>query len=193
MNKKIFATALLAVAALTSFSASAAISLQTSVNNSNAGYAQGGNAMAAAGGSSVRANDILVAMSANDDINIKTSSNNGGSVTVRLPKGVNFDGAPGFSVSSLTPSVGLTLKDSAGDPVLNEPAVALSDTDNDGGMDRAVIEVARANVAQQTLTISINLTVGADVVAGVKKASVTYNGGVYTADVVEVKKNFSDF
>ncbi len=193
MNKKIFATALLAVAALTSFSASAAISLQTSNGNSNAGYAQGGNAMAAAGGSSVRANDILVAMSADDDLQVKGASDNKGFVTVRLPKGVNFDGAPGFSVSSLTPSVGLTLKDSAGDPVTKEPGVALSDTDNDGGMDRAVIEVSRANVAQQTLTISINLTVGADVVAGVKQASVTYNGGVYTADVVQVVKNFSDF
>jgi hypothetical protein len=191
MNKKIFASAILAVTALISSSAFAAITLKSSVGNTTDGYSQNANAVIAAGGDSVRANDIVVSMSADGDLPIKTTGVNG-TLVVRLPKGINFDGAPTFGIRSLTPSVGLTLKDSAGDPTLTDPAVTMSDANGDGGMDRAEISIARTNVALQTLTISINITADSTVTKGTKNATVTSEGSVFTSTIVDVLTGFQE-
>ena len=132
MNKKIFASALFAVAALVSTSASAAI---TYGNSTGVGAnVQGGNAVAAAGGASVRANDITLFTTADGDIGAKSSTKSG-EVVLRLPKGLNFDGSPVYTVTPVsgTASVGLTLKDSAGDPTLTDAQVTMSDANGDGG------------------------------------------------------------
>jgi hypothetical protein len=82
---------------------------------------------------------------------------------------------------------GLTLVDEFGGPTLDQPAVTWSDTDLDGGMDRAVVVVKGASTANNTLTISVNVTAGSDVAKGVKKASISVGNDVLdTQPVVEV-------
>jgi hypothetical protein len=171
-------------AAFVSTIASAAVTYGTSVGAS--GSAQTANAKVAAGGSSVRANDLTVQAGvggATPDIPADAE------IIVRLPAGLNFDGAPTYLVTAATPTQGLTLKDGTefGDPTLDDPGVSLFDTNGDGGMDRALVTVAAAAAAGDTLTISINLKAGSTVKAGVKKASVIVNAGLaVTQDIVEV-------
>jgi len=195
MNKKIFGLALFAMTLLGSTGASAAITYGNSVSDPN--DVQSANAIAAPGGGSVRANNIVLTTSADSDIPVKsTSAGTSGDLVIRLPEGLNFDGAPAFKVTPGTPTahIGLTLKDSAGDPTLTDAGVTLSDANGDGGMDRALISVARASKSStsfgDTLTISINVKVDAGVKAGVKKASVIIDGNVATVDVVDVVSNF---
>jgi hypothetical protein len=190
MNKKIFASALLAIAAFASMNASAAItygnSLAVGANQQTA------NAVAAPGGASVRANDITLMPLADGDLQpASTSAGKTGQVVLRLPKGLNFDGAPTYKVTPATATMGLTLKDSAGDPTLDAPEVIMSDANGDGGMDRAVINVARKNLVAtngrgDTLTISVNIAVDAGVAKGVKQATINVEGGVATVNLVEV-------
>jgi len=192
MNKKIIASALLVFGAFTSLNAAAAI---TYGNSTDVGAnVQGADAVAAAGGAAVRANDITLYTTAAGDIKIKGTGETG-EIVLRLPKGVNFEGAPKYAVTPRTPTLGLTLKDSAGDPTTTDPEVVLTDANGDGGMDRAVITVARNSgadsTAGDTLTISVNVKVDAGVTAGVKKASIILNGGIATTDLINVVKDFT--
>ncbi|MGA0936302.1 MAG: hypothetical protein ACO3R5_14380, partial [Pseudohongiellaceae bacterium] len=189
MNKKLFASALFAAGAFVSTSALAALGFETSVGNRADGYLQDGNAKVAAGGSSVRRNDILVNIGAATDIPA------GKEIVIRLPKGLNFSEVPGFKVTQGTPGVGLTLKDGSefGDPTLDDPGVTWSDANGDGGYDRAVVTVAAAAAAGDSLTISINLTADSTATAGVKKVSVVVNNGLAVPqNVVEVVSGFTE-
>ena len=188
MNKKIFASALFAVAAFVSSIASAQISYDNSKTDAfGAGYVQDGNAKVAPGGSAVRANDIIIKQTGTSTKLIPQDAK----IIIRLPKGLNFDGSPSFLVTPATPTLGLTLKDTSefGDPTLDDPKVELFDANNDGGMDRAVVTAAAAAGHGDSLTISINLTADATATKGAKKASVIVNGGLaatqYVVEVVE--------
>lgn len=184
MNKKIFATAFIVAAAFVSSIASAAITYSNSVGN--AGYAQTANAKVLAGGSAVRGNDLEITAGvggAMGDIPADAE------IIVRLPKGLNFDGAPSYLVTPATATQGLTLKDGTEfqDPTLDDPGITLFDANGDGGMDRAVVEVGASALAGDTLTISVNVTADSTTTAGVKKASVIVNSGLaVTQNVVEV-------
>ena len=184
MNKKIFTKALLAVAALVfSTVASAAITYSTSVGVGG----QTDNAVVTSGGGSVRANDLIII-----DPNATPIIAADDEIIVRLPAGINFDGSPSYLVTRAgggSATTGLTLKDGTvnGDPTLDEPGIALSDTNGDGGMDRALVTVSSDSKAGDSLTISINVTAGADVTDGVYEASVIVSGNLaVTQDIVEV-------
>jgi hypothetical protein len=196
MNKKIFALALYALAALGSMSASAAITVTSSAYNTTDGYVQDANAKALAGGASVRANDIIIDSSGTDIPTASTSNGTDGLIVLRLPKGLNFDGDPLLVVTPATSGAGLNLKDGAGDPTINSatssPTITYTDANGDGGNDRAVLTVGRAAAAGDSLTVSINLTVDAGVTAGTKTVSVIINGGIYTAPVVSVISKFAE-
>jgi hypothetical protein len=126
MNKKIFASAIFAMAAFVSTYASAAVTYTNSV--ADPGYAQTANAVVGAGGGSVRGNDLIIGSGANGNIPADAE------IIVRLPAGLNFDGAPSYLVSPATPTQGLTLKDGTEfqDPTLNDPGITMFDTDGDG-------------------------------------------------------------
>jgi hypothetical protein len=194
MNKKLFASALFAAAAFVSTTASAAITYQNS-NQSSAtpatGYIQMGDAKVAAGGGSVRGNDLVIISGGGTPSDIPASAE----IIVRLPKGLNFDGAPSYKVTPATPSLGLTLKDGSafGDPTLDAPGVALFDANADGGMDRAVIVVGAAAAVGDKLAISINVVADSTATAGVKKASLIVNAGLaVTQNAVEVVAGFAE-
>lgn len=190
MKKKLFASALFAVAAFVSTIASATLDYDNSKTNSlGLGYLQSGNAKVTPGGNSVRANDLIIKVNAHTDIPKDAE------IIIRLPEGLNFDGAPSYLVSPGTPTVGLTLKDASefGDPTLDAPKVTLADANGDGGMDRAVVTAAAAGANADTLTITINLTASASATAGAKKASIIVNGGLaVTQDIVEVVSGFTE-
>ena len=181
MNKKIFATALFAIAAFVSTGASAAITYGNSVG---AGV-QTDDALVNPGGSAQRANDLtIVAGTSTTDVPADSE------IIIRLPAGLNFSGAPTYLVSPATPTQGLTLKDNTafGDPTLGENVgVELFDTDADGGMDRAVVTVSAAANVGDELIISSSVAANSDATTGLKKASIIVNGGLaQTIDVVEV-------
>jgi hypothetical protein len=194
MNKKIFALALSALAVLGSTSASAQVTVINSGDNIGHGYVQTLDAQAAAGGGSVRANDLII-RSTSTDIPVASASTDG-KITIRLPKGLNFDGDPTFVVTPATAGLGLTLTDVDGDPTINSatssPTITYSDQNGDGGNDKAVLTVARAAAAGDSMTVSINLTVATGTAAGTKAASVIINGGIATSNVVDVKTGFSE-
>jgi len=184
MNKKLFKSALFVAAAFVSSIASAAITYDNSVTDAIKGtYEQDANAVVTAGGGSVRANDLIILGGNNGDIPADSE------IIVRLPDGLNFDGEPSYLVGPATLTQGLTLQDATefGDPTLDDPGIELFDTNGDGGMDRALVTVAAANLANDTLTISISLTAAADVTAGTKKASIIVNNGLaVTQNIVDV-------
>jgi hypothetical protein len=187
MNKKIFKGALIAaLGALLSVSASAAITYTSSVATSDK---QGGNAVAAPGGGSVRANDLTLFMAGAE---LSPGASNTPTVAVRLPDGINFDGNPKFTVTPATSGSGLTLKDASGDPTLDNPGITLSDTNGDGGMDRALVNVASASAANDTLTISVNITVGASVAKSTtaKQANIIVGTTINPVDLVVVNDKF---
>jgi len=192
MNKKLFASALFAVAAFVSSIASAQLTYDNSKTNAlGTGYLQDGNAKVSPGGASVRANDLLIKVNGNAGTQIPKDAE----IIIRLPAGLNFDGNPSFLVTPGTPTVGLTLKDDSefGDPTLDAPKVQLFDANGDGGMDRALVTAAAAGMNADTLTISINLTASASATKGVKKASVIVNGGLaVNQEVVEVVEGFAE-
>jgi hypothetical protein len=175
MKTKLFASAIFALGAIVSSTTALAASSNNSVvTNAN----QDGNAVTVAGGAAVRGNDLIISTSGTE---IAAKSE----IVVRLPKGLNFEGAPTYMVT--TGGGGLTLVDEFGGPTLDQPAVTWSDTDLDGGMDRAVVVVKGASTANNTLTISVNVTAGSDVAKGVKKASISVGNDVLdTQPVVEV-------
>jgi hypothetical protein len=192
MNKKIFATALFALAAFVSTGASAAVTFGNSVNLASS--SQKADAVVGQGGTA-RGNDITAVIgTAGSTPDLPKD----GEIIVRLPTGLNFDGAPYFSVSPATPGAGLTLKDSSsfGDPTLGEvfgtktPTVGVSlyDTDGDGGMDRAVAVAAGNAAVGDTLTISISVKAASTATVGNKDATVTVNGAASTVRVVAVQK-----
>ncbi|MDC1527708.1 hypothetical protein N8600_01445 [Gammaproteobacteria bacterium] len=192
MNKKIFATALFALAAFVSSGASAAVTFGNSVNLASS--SQTADAVVGQGGTA-RGNDITAVIGA---AGASPDLPKDGEIIVRLPTGLNFDGTPYFRVSPATSGAGLSLKDSSsfGDPTLGEvfgtttPTVGVSlyDTDGDGGMDRAVA-VAAANAAVgDTLTISITVKAASTATVGNKDATVTVNGAASTVRVVAVQK-----
>jgi hypothetical protein len=172
MNKKIFASALIAIAAFASAGASAAVTYGNSVNA--AGYAQTKDAVVAQDGVAVRANDLIITTNAVTDIPAKAE------IIVKLPKGLNFSGSPSYLVSA--PTGGLTLVDDSvsGDPTLTEPAISLSDTDGDGMMDRAVVTAKAASAAgiTNTVTISSEIMATSKAKAGAAKVSIIVNGSL---------------
>jgi hypothetical protein len=193
MNKKLFASALFAAGAFVSTSALAALGFETSVGNTADGYLQTGNAKVAAGGSSVRANDIIINVGAAADIPASTAVAKS-EIIVRLPKGLNFSDVPSYKIAQATTG-GLTLKDSSefGDPTLDDPGVTWSDANGDGGYDRAVVTVSSAGKAGDSLTISVNLTADSTATAGVKKISVVVNNSLAVPqDIVEVVSGFTE-
>jgi hypothetical protein len=164
MNKKLFASALFAVAAFVSTGASAAISYSNSVVGLPL---QSDNALVNPGGTS-RANDLVIAAGV-DTTDIPADSE----IIIRLPTGLNFSGAPTYKVTPATVNQGLTLKDNTtfGDPTLGtDVGVTLFDTDADGGMDRAVVVVSAAALAGDSMTVSVNVTASSSATVGTKKS-----------------------
>jgi len=192
MNKKIFATALFAMAAFFNTGASAAVTVGNSVNLASSG--QTGDAVVGQGGTA-RANDVTISIGAGGSTGDLPRN---GEVIVRLPAGLNFSGTPYFSVTPLTSGVGLSLKDGTtfGDPTLGEVfgtasptvGVTLFDTDGDGGMDRAVAAAAANAGAGDAMTVSFSVSAGATAAVGNKNATVSVNGAASTVRVVAVQK-----
>jgi len=168
MNKKIFASALFAAAAFVSSIASAQLSYDNSKTDAlGSGYVQDGNAKVAAGGSAVKANDIIIKQTGNSDKLIPKDAE----IIILLPKGVNFSGSPSFKVVQGTSTIGLTLKNASqyGDPTLTDPKIELSDANEDGGMDRAVVTAAATAQDGDVVTISMDVTADATATKGAKK------------------------
>jgi len=181
INKKIFASALFIVGAFVSSIASAAITYTNSKDY--AGDAQNANAVAVAGGGSVRANNLILSFGGGADVAADKD------IIVRLPEGFNFAADPEYLVErsgGATATTGLTLKDKTefGDPTLDDPKITLNDTDGDGKNDRALVTVSSANTAADTLTISIWVTADTATAGKGKKASVIVAGGL--ADTQEI-------
>jgi hypothetical protein len=91
MNKKIFATALLAIATFVSTGVSAAVTFGDSTDAINAS-GQDANAIVSQGGTA-RANDIVLGIGSGGSTGDLPKD---GEIIVRLPAGLNFDGAPFF-------------------------------------------------------------------------------------------------
>jgi len=188
MNKKIFASALFAVAAFVSSIASAATTYDNS--NTNSGYLQDGNPKVAPGGASIQGNVLLITVTGNAGTEIPKDAE----IIIRLPEGLNFDGSPSYLVTPGTPTVGLTLKDAStfGDPTLSAPKITLFDANEDGGMDRAVVTAAAAAKDSDVLTITAKVIASASATKGAKKASIIVNGGLaVTQDIAEVVTGFT--
>ncbi|MBT7582451.1 MAG: hypothetical protein HN572_05770, partial [Kordiimonadaceae bacterium] len=123
MNIFKYAKVIIAAATLVSSGAFAALTVDDSANGDTvASAAQGATAQVKIGGASARGNEIELDMTAAADIAVADT------IVFRLPAGVNFVGAPTFTVTAATPGVGVSLKDSAGDPSLTSPAITLTDT-----------------------------------------------------------------
>lgn len=185
MNKKIFASALLAVVGFVITNAASAVTYDNSVTDVGGKYNQTNNAIVGAGGPSVRANDLIITAQTSG-IGADIPAN--GEIVIRLPEGLNFDGAPTYLVSPAVANNGLTLKDASqfGDPTLTEPGIALFDTNGDGGMDRAVVTVKAAADAGDQLYISSNIKSPAGTAATKTgaKASIIVNGGLAVSQVI---------
>lgn len=185
MKLKTFASMFLAAIAFVTSSAFAAVTYDDS-NNAGVIYAQTGDAEVVQG-SSARANDILINFSGTDIAAAKE-------IIVRLPDGLNFAKAPKYTVTPQTPTSGLTLKDSAGDPTVSAANVLLSDTNGDGLNDRAVVETATGSGnggggKGDTLTITVHVAADSDATAAVKKATIILEGNPGAeVDIVKVIK-----
>lgn len=114
-------------------------------------------------GGTVVMEDQVVTMAANEDA--------GDKVVLRLPTGFNFSGTP-----TATATGALLLTDSVGDPTLNG-SVALSDSDGDGGNDRAEVTISSTDKAGSvTFKGSVTYSGGAGSTAqGVKNATTIIN------------------
>jgi hypothetical protein len=191
MNKKLFASALFAVAAFVSSIASA----QLTYDNSNTdalglGFLQDSNPKVAPGGAVVAGNVLVIKVNGNAGTQIPKDAE----IIIRLPAGLNFSGTPSYLVTPGTATIGLTLKDPSefGDPTLDNPKITMFDANGDGGMDRVLVTAAAAGLDSDTLTITANVTASASTTAGTKKASIIVNGGLaVTQDIVEVVSGFT--
>jgi len=190
MNKKIFATALLAIATFVSTGVSAAVTFADSTDLS---VAQGADSIVGQG-ATARANDIKITLS---QTNADKELPKDGEIVVRLPEGLNFSGQPSFLVVRGA-SGNLSLKDSSsfGDATPGEAygvtptvGVTLFDTNGDGGMDRAVAVAASNGGATDTVTISMDVTADAKatVSASPKQAVVSVNGTSGKVDLIVVQ------
>lgn len=174
MKLKTFASTFFAAIAFATSSAYAAVTYDDS---NNAGtYAQTGDAEVVQG-SSARANDIIINFGAAAAADIAA----GKDIIIRLPDGLNFASTPKYSVAVQTATTGLTLKDSAGDTTRTSPLVTLTDTNGDGGNDRAAVETyvgsgIKGTGNGDTVTITVSVTADADVAVGLKKATVILEG-----------------
>jgi len=194
MKNKILTISWLVFAALVSTFTFAAPTITNSEADATA-YDQTGDAQLAPGGSG-RVNDIVINFNGADEVKAAAGAAAASTIVVRLPDGLNFVSAPEYLVTQATAGVGVSFVDSAGDPSISKPAVTMSDTNNDGKNDRALVTVASASLADggtsgDTLTISIRVAVDADVKASTtsKQASVIITGNLpVLTDVVEVVK-----
>lgn len=186
MNKKLFASAMFAVAA---FFTNAALAVGYDNSNGAAGYAQGANAQVAAGGGSVRANDLIVTA---ESSGVSADIPSGSKIIVRLPEGLNFDGEPTFMVTTGSAN-GLTLLDAIGDPTRDDPAITMSDANGDGGMDRAEVVVGKSGEVGDKLTISSNITAlsGTKAKADVKALVVVNQGLANSQSLVDIVDKLS--
>jgi len=189
MNKKIFATALLALATFVSTGVSAAVTYE---NSTDLSVAQGADSIVGRG-ATARANDIKLTINAAGSTGDLPKD---GEIIVLLPSGLNFSGQPSFKVNPKISGAGLALKDSGtfGDSTLGEAygvtptvGVTLFDTNGDGGMDRAVAVAAANAGASDTITVSMDVTASATASIGLKKARVTVNGATGNVDIVKVQ------
>jgi hypothetical protein len=178
MNIFKYAKVIIAAATLVSSGAFAALTVDDSANGDTvASAAQGATAQVKIGGASARGNEIELDMTAAADIAVADT------IVFRLPAGVNFVGAPTFKVTPETSGVGVSLKDSAGDPSLTSPAITLTDTNTDGLMDRASVVAATANLIAgggggDKISIQADITAGTGVTAGTITASVIVTGNL---------------
>ncbi|MBT3709597.1 MAG: hypothetical protein HOG19_09165, partial [Gammaproteobacteria bacterium] len=178
MNIFKYAKVIIAAATLVSSGAFAALTVDDSANGDTvASAAQGATAQVKIGGASARGNEIELDMTAAADIAVADT------IVFRLPAGVNFVGAPTFKVTPETSGVGVSLKDSAGDPSLTSPAITLTDTNADGLMDRASVVAATANLIAgggggDKISMQADITAGTGVTAGGITASVIVTGNL---------------
>ena len=178
MNIFKYAKVIIAAATLVSSGAFAALTVDDSANGDTvASAAQGATAQVKIGGASARGNEIELDMTAAADIAVADT------IVFRLPAGVNFVGAPTFKVTPETSGVGVSLKDSAGDPSLTSPAITLTDTNADGLMDRASVVAATANLIAgggggDKISMQADITAGTGVKAGGITASVIVTGNL---------------
>ena len=178
MNIFKYAKVIIAAATLVSSGAFAALTVDDSANGDTvASAAQGATAQVKIGGASARGNEIELDMTAAADIAVADT------IVFRLPAGVNFVGAPTFKVTPETSGVGVSLKDSAGDPSLTSPAITLTDTNADGLMDRASVVAATANLVAGSgggdkISMQADITAGTGVTAGGITASVIVTGNL---------------
>jgi len=191
MNKKIFATVLLAIATFVSTGVSAAVTFENSYDDLSVG--QGADSIVGQG-ATARANDIKITLS---QTNADKELPKDGEIVVRLPEGLNFSGQPSFLVGRGT-NGNLSLKDSSafGDATPGEAygatptvGVTLFDTNGDGGMDRAVVVAASNGGATDTVTISMDVTADAKakVSATPLQAIVSVNGTSGKEDLIVVQ------
>jgi len=175
MKLKILSSLFLAAIAFVNSYAFAAVTYDDS--NDDAGYAQTGDAEVVQG-ASARANDIIITYADGTTADISSATE----IIIRLPDGLNFASTPKYKVEPSTSSLGLTLKDDAGDPTISSPKVIMTDTNGDGGMDRAVVETSTAAALTttgyngDTLTISVNVTADSDATVGLKQVTIIQEG-----------------
>ena len=173
-----YAKAIIAAATLVSSGAFAALTLDDSADGDTVrSAAQSTTALVKIGGASARGNEIELDVTAVGDLAVADT------VVFRLPVGVNFVGAPTFKVTPVTSGVGVSLKDSAGDPSLTSPIVTLTDTNADGLMDRASVVVATANLINSVgvgdkISMLADITAASTVKAGALNASVIVTGNL---------------
>jgi len=184
MNKKLFASAALAVSA----SLSSGFAAATTYDNSVTYSAQTKDALVNPGGTA-RANSIVIISDGSDMAS-------GSKIVVRLPDGLNFASDPKFSVTQDTANEGLTLVDDTSfeDPTLGSDdngdpnvGISLGDYNGDGGNDRAEITVSGAAEADDVLVAHINVVADADAEVGSYNASVIVAGNLAnTVKLVDV-------
>lgn len=173
-----YAKAIIAAATLVSSGAFAALTLDDSANGDTiSSTVQASTALVKIGGASARGNEIELDMTAAADLAVADT------VVFRVPVGVNFVGAPTFKVTPETAGVGVSLKDSAGDPSLTSPLVTLTDTNADGLMDRASVVVATANLVAGSgggdkISMQADITAASTVTAASIVSSVIVTGNL---------------
>jgi len=196
MKYKILTSAWLVLAALASTFASAA-----TVTNSEAlgTYDQTTDAELVLG-TSGRVNDVIIQFSSSaKEVDKASGATPASEIVLRLPDGVNFASAPTFAVTAGSATSSVSLVDSAGDPSLTDPLVTMSDTNNDGENDRAVVTVASPNVSGpgtngDSITVTVRVKAGTDTKkdVGTKQMSVIITGQLPAkTNIVNVIKSTS--
>jgi len=149
-------------------------------------------------GTSGRVNDVIIQFSsAAKEVDKASGSTPASEIVLRLPDGVNFASAPTFAVTAGSSTSSVSLLDSAGDPTLTDALVTMSDTNNDGENDRAVVTVASPNVFGNatngdSITVTVRVKAGTDAVKdiGTKQMSVIITGQLPAkTDIVNVVKS----